>query len=586
MKLQETLEHLNFSRLEAQIYMALIGSEPMSAYQLAKKIAIARPSIYNALEHMLDKGMVELVPDQTALYAAQEPEVLLGRMQAEMTANLSLARQQLEEYETAKQPEVHFVFRGFETAMARAGKLLEDAREEVYLNADFDLSCFAETFHRLKEKGVRIVAFSFYDLGLNREDVEFYTHGGMLTAHQPSRLMLVTDRQMTLTADCGAFANWSGTVSNNGLMVKILSEHIQHDITLLQLQEKYAAATDIPNLKIKYNNLIGYFVEVPAKFATRMLENKDFIHRQSVLNAVRFTTVELTEIENEIRGAGEKLLATELELFNKLVTEVRIAADDISRTAKALAELDVGAALADLAAEKNYCRPEIDDSFCFDVEDGRHPVVEASLAREHGGAFVGNDCRLGGDYSNIWLITGPNMAGKSTFLRQNAIIAVMAQIGSFVPAKRARIGVVNKLFSRVGASDDLARGRSTFMVEMSDFTSEMIQELSDSMRDIMDEMGMDELSDTMLSVKKDIDPADLKMMKIKHRNKEMKEIVKADAEYLKAVFGRLEKMKDNPVIPSGGGMSLSAGSSGTFFSADAAGIGVPTVPAPVIDISL
>ena len=208
MKLQETLEHLNFSRLEAQIYMALIGSEPMSAYQLAKKIAIARPSIYNALEHMLDKGMVELVPDQTALYAAQEPEV-------------------------------HFVFRGFETAMARAGKLLEDAREEVYLNADFDLSRFAETFHRLKKKGVRIVAFSFYDLGLNREDVEFYTHGGMLTAHQPSRLMLVTDRQMTLTADCGAFANWSGTVSNNGLMVKILSEHIQHDITLLQLQEKY-----------------------------------------------------------------------------------------------------------------------------------------------------------------------------------------------------------------------------------------------------------------------------------------------------------------------------------------------------------
>lgn len=257
---------------------------------------------------------------------------------------------------------------------------------------------------------------------------------------------------------------------------------------ILQLQEKYAAATDIPNLKIKYNNLIGYFVEVPAKFATRMLENKDFIHRQSVLNAVRFTTVELTEIENEIRGAGEKLLATELELFNKLVTEVRITADDISRTAKALAELDVGAALADLAAEKNYCRPEIDDSFCFDVEDGRHPVVEASLAREHGGAFVGNDCRLGGDYSNIWLITGPNMAGKSTFLRQNAIIAVMAQIGSFVPAKRARIGVVNKLFSRVGASDDLARGRSTFMVEMVE-TASILNRADERSLVILDEIG-------------------------------------------------------------------------------------------------
>lgn len=257
---------------------------------------------------------------------------------------------------------------------------------------------------------------------------------------------------------------------------------------ILQLQEKYAAATDIPNLKIKYNNLIGYFVEVPAKFATRMLENKDFIHRQSVLNAVRFTTVELTEIENEIRGAGEKLLATELELFNKLVTEVRIAADDISRTAKALAELDVGAALADLAAEKNYCRPEIDDSFCFDVEDGRHPVVEASLAREHGGAFVGNDCRLGNDYSNIWLITGPNMAGKSTFLRQNAIIAVMAQIGSFVPAKHAHIGVVNKLFSRVGASDDLARGRSTFMVEMVE-TASILNRADERSLVILDEIG-------------------------------------------------------------------------------------------------
>lgn len=134
--------------------------------------------------------------------------------------------------------------------------------------------------------------------------------------------------------------------------------------------------------------------------------------------------------------------------------------------------------------------------------------------------------------------------------------------------------------------DEFLLQTSELMVEMSDFTSEMMQELSDSMRDMMEEMGIDELSDTMLSVKKDIDPADLKMMKIKHRNKEMKEIVKADAEYLKAVFDRLEKMKDNPVIPSGGGMSLSAGSSGTSFSADAAGIGVPTVPAPVIDISL
>lgn len=257
---------------------------------------------------------------------------------------------------------------------------------------------------------------------------------------------------------------------------------------ILQLQEKYAAATGIANLKIKYNNLIGYFVEVPVKFATQMLENKDFIHRQSVLNAVRFTTVELTEVENEIRGAGEKSLATELELFNKLVTEIRIAADDISRTAKALAELDVGAALADLAAEKNYCRPAVDDSFCFEIAEGRHPVVEASLSREHGAAFVGNDCRLGADNSNIWLITGPNMAGKSTFLRQNAIIAVMAQIGSYVPAKSAHIGVVGKLFSRVGASDDLARGRSTFMVEMVE-TASILNRADERSLVILDEIG-------------------------------------------------------------------------------------------------
>ena len=257
---------------------------------------------------------------------------------------------------------------------------------------------------------------------------------------------------------------------------------------ILNLQEKYAAAVNIPNLKIKYNNLIGYYVEVPAKFATQMMENTDFIHRQSVLNAVRYTTVELTEVENEIRGAGEKSLATELELFAQLVDDVKIAADDISRTAKALAELDVGAALADLAVEKNYCRPLVDDSLVFDVEEGRHPVVENSLSKDNSAAFVGNNCRLGEDYSNIWLITGPNMAGKSTFLRQNAIIAVMAQIGSYVPAKSARIGVVNKLFSRVGASDDLAKGRSTFMVEMVE-TASILNRADERSLVILDEIG-------------------------------------------------------------------------------------------------
>ena len=257
---------------------------------------------------------------------------------------------------------------------------------------------------------------------------------------------------------------------------------------IAELQNKYAEETGISALKIKFNNLIGYFVETPAKFATEMLENKQFIHRQSVLNATRFTTVELTDIENEIRNASEKIQATEMEIFDNLVTFVKAAAHDISRTIKAVAELDIGAAMADLAAEKKYCRPEVDNSLDFEIVEGRHPVVEATLDIEHSGSFVGNDCRLGGKNSNIWLITGPNMAGKSTFLRQNALIAVMAQIGSYVPATKAHIGVVNKLFSRVGASDDLARGRSTFMVEMVE-TAGILNQSDERSLVILDEIG-------------------------------------------------------------------------------------------------
>lgn len=215
---------------------------------------------------------------------------------------------------------------------------------------------------------------------------------------------------------------------------------------IVELQNKYAESTGISNLKIKYNNVIGYFIEVQSKFAAEMLENKEFIHRQSVLNASRFTTVELADLENKIRGAADKALAMEIEIFNNLVQDVTIASDDISRTAKALAELDVGAALSDLAVEKNYCRPVLDNSLVFDVADGRHPVVEEAIERDHAGAFVGNDCTLSDDDSLIWLLTGPNMAGKSTFLRQNAIIAVMAQMGSFVPCKSAHIGVIDKIF--------------------------------------------------------------------------------------------------------------------------------------------
>lgn len=256
---------------------------------------------------------------------------------------------------------------------------------------------------------------------------------------------------------------------------------------ILELQSKYAEQTGISNLKIKYNNVIGYFIEVQSKFATEMLENPLFIHRQSVLNAARFTTVELTELENKIRNAAEKSLAIELELYNNFVKEVLAVSDNISRTAKALGELDVLSALARLAVENNYCRPQIDDSLAFDIEEGRHPVVEYAIKKEHSGAFVGNNCHLSSD-DRIWLLTGPNMAGKSTFLRQNAIIAIMAQMGSYVPCKKAHIGLINKIFSRVGASDDLARGRSTFMVEMVE-TASILNQADERSFVILDEIG-------------------------------------------------------------------------------------------------
>ena len=268
--------------------------------------------------------------------------------------------------------------------------------------------------------------------------------------------------------------------------VKTLKDDSHQLIT--RLQSKYAEQTGISQLKIKYNNVIGYFIEVPSKFATDILADKNFIHRQSVLNAARFTTVELTELENNIRGAAEKALAMELEIFDNLIKDVLTAADDISRTAKAMAEFDVGAALADLAVEKNYCRPQIDESLVFDIKNGRHPVVENAIAKAHSGSFVGNDCCLSDDNSKIWMLTGPNMAGKSTFLRQNAIIAVMAQMGSYVPCDAAHIGVIDKIFSRVGASDDLAKGRSTFMVEMVE-TAAILNQADERSFVILDEIG-------------------------------------------------------------------------------------------------
>ncbi|KAA5603976.1 DNA mismatch repair protein MutS [Roseospira marina] len=254
------------------------------------------------------------------------------------------------------------------------------------------------------------------------------------------------------------------------------------------LQARLVSETGINALKIKHNNVIGYFVEVPSRHADRLMApDSGYIHRQTMANAARFTTVELSDLENKLRGAGDKALAVEQELFADLVAEVTARADAIATTARALAGLDVVAGLADLAEARRYVRPQVDDSTAFAIVGGRHPVVEAALEAEQAGAFVGNACDLG-DATRLWLVTGPNMAGKSTFLRQNALIAVLAQMGSFVPAESAHIGIVDRLFSRVGAADDLARGRSTFMVEMVE-TAAILNQASDRSLVILDEIG-------------------------------------------------------------------------------------------------
>ncbi len=233
-----------------------------------------------------------------------------------------------------------------------------------------------------------------------------------------------------------------------------------------ELQQKYVQETGIDQLRIRDNNIIGNYIEVPNKFSDIMIKNPLFIHRQSTINTLRFTTAELNELDTKIRSAAERAIAMEIELFEALVVDVMAEAKDLVKTANATGELDVSAALAELAIENNYCRPKVDESTGFEIIGGRHPIVESALKRSNSENFISNDCSLNAADNRIWLITGPNMAGKSTFLRQNAIIAVMAQMGSYVPAKSAHIGIVNKLFSRVGASDELARGYSTFMVEM------------------------------------------------------------------------------------------------------------------------
>jgi len=265
---------------------------------------------------------------------------------------------------------------------------------------------------------------------------------------------------------------------------------------IASLQADYAAQTGVRSLKIKHNNVLGYFIEVTAGNADPLTGTDEargrFIHRQTLASAMRFTTTELADLESRIANAAGRALEIELAVFEQLRALAVAHADPIREAAHALAVLDVSAALADLATSQGYCRPLVDDSRTFRIVAGRHPVVEQALRRQAADPFVANDCDLspaeGAGHGALWLLTGPNMGGKSTFLRQNAVIAILAQTGSFVPAGQAHIGVVDRLFSRVGASDDLARGRSTFMVEMVE-TAAILNQAGENALVILDEIG-------------------------------------------------------------------------------------------------
>ena len=251
------------------------------------------------------------------------------------------------------------------------------------------------------------------------------------------------------------------------------------------LQQDYCTSTGIASLKVKHNNVLGYHVDVRSTHADKLMQDDRFIHRQTTAQAVRFTTTALAELERDLSSAADRALARETDIFNRLREIALASAEKLGHAAAALARLDVATASAVIATSRNYCRPEVSDDILFHIEGGRHAVVESMLAP--GDSFIPNDCQLG-DAGDLWLITGPNMAGKSTFLRQNAHIAILAQAGMFVPATAARIGVIDRLFSRVGAADDLARGRSTFMVEMVE-TAAILNRATQRSFVILDEIG-------------------------------------------------------------------------------------------------
>ncbi|WP_072384576.1 DNA mismatch repair protein MutS [Novosphingobium sp. NDB2Meth1] len=253
------------------------------------------------------------------------------------------------------------------------------------------------------------------------------------------------------------------------------------------LEARYRDETGTPSLKIRHNGVLGYFIEVPARHADRLMQpDSGFTHRQTMAGAVRFNALALHEEASRIAEAGGHALAAEEAHFEDLTARAIAAREAIATTAAALARIDVAAGQAERAAEGAWCLPHLSEDTMLTIHGGRHPVVEAALAAR-GERFVANDCQLTAR-DRLWLIGGPNMGGKSTFLRQNALIVILAQAGGFVPAEAAEIGIVDRLFSRVGAADNLARGRSTFMVEMVE-TAAILAQAGERSFVILDEVG-------------------------------------------------------------------------------------------------
>ncbi|MGH6994625.1 MAG: DNA mismatch repair protein MutS, partial [Stellaceae bacterium] len=308
--------------------------------------------------------------------------------------------------------------------------------------------------------------------------------------------MLAAELSAALAAELPALKRDGGFVRQGyeSSLDEVRSLRDESRKVIAALQTRYAEQTAVRALKVRHNNVLGYFVEVTAQHGDKLLAaplNLTFIHRQTLAGQTRFTTTELGELEAKIASAAERALGLELEIFERLNVRVIAETEAIRDCAEALSRLDVAGALAHLAVERDYARPAVDDSLAFVIEGGRHAVVEQALSRD-GTPFIANDCDLSPpaetEAGRIWLLTGPNMAGKSTFLRQNALIAILAQMGSYVPAKAAHIGVVDRLFSRVGAADDLARGRSTFMVEMVE-TAAILNQAGARALVILDEIG-------------------------------------------------------------------------------------------------